>query len=41
MRFAQVAPLIESIPPLGYGGTERAVAYLTDESVRQGHDADD
>jgi len=38
MRIAQVAPLIESVPPHGYGGTERVVAYLTDELVRQGHD---
>jgi glycosyltransferase involved in cell wall biosynthesis len=38
MRIAQVAPLVESVPPSGYGGTERVVAYLTDELVRQGHD---
>ena len=38
MRIAQVAPLIESVPPQGYGGTERVVAYLTDELVRQGHE---
>ena len=38
MRIAQVAPLIESVPPSGYGGTERVVAYLTDELVRQGHE---
>jgi glycosyltransferase involved in cell wall biosynthesis len=37
MRIAQVAPLYESIPPKLYGGTERVVAYLTDELVRQGH----
>jgi glycosyltransferase involved in cell wall biosynthesis len=37
MRIAQVAPLIESVPPQAYGGTERVVAYLTDELVRQGH----
>jgi len=37
MRIAQVAPLIESVPPHGYGGTERVVSYLTDELVRQGH----
>ena len=30
MRIAQVAPLVESVPPAGYGGTERVVAYLTD-----------
>ncbi len=38
MRIAQVAPLIESVPPASYGGTERVVAYLTDELVRLGHD---
>jgi glycosyltransferase involved in cell wall biosynthesis len=38
MRIAQVAPLYESVPPLLYGGTERVVAYLTEELVRQGHD---
>lgn len=38
MRIAQVAPLHESVPPLMYGGTERVVAYLTEELVRQGHD---
>lgn len=38
MRIAQVAPLIESVPPAAYGGTERVVSYLTEELVRQGHD---
>src|SRR5438874_5824919 len=37
MRIAQVAPLYESVPPQGYGGTERIVSYLTEELVRQGH----
>ena len=37
MRIAQVAPLVESVPPKHYGGTERIVAYLTDELVRLGH----
>jgi glycosyltransferase involved in cell wall biosynthesis len=37
MRIAQVAPLYESVPPLGYGGTERVVSYLTEELVRGGH----
>ena len=37
MRIAQVAPLVESVPPQLYGGTERVVAWLTDELVRQGH----
>src|SRR6266536_391895 len=38
MRIAQVAPLVESVPPQQYGGTERIVSYLTEELVRQGHD---
>src|SRR5262244_3284285 len=37
MSIAQVAPLIESVPPTLYGGTERVVSYLTEELVRQGH----
>jgi glycosyltransferase involved in cell wall biosynthesis len=38
LRIAQVAPLFESVPPHGYGGTERVVSYLTEELVREGHD---
>ncbi|MBN9246672.1 MAG: glycosyltransferase family 4 protein [Hyphomicrobium sp.] len=38
MKIAQVAPLIESVPPKLYGGTERVVSYLTEELVAQGHD---
>jgi len=38
MRTAQVAPLIETVPPKHYGGTERIVSYLTEELVRSGHD---
>jgi glycosyltransferase involved in cell wall biosynthesis len=38
LRIAQVAPLYESVPPKLYGGTERIVAYLTEELVRQGHE---
>jgi glycosyltransferase involved in cell wall biosynthesis len=38
MRIAQIAPLIESVPPKGYGGTERVVWWLTEELVKQGHD---
>jgi len=37
MKIAQIAPLIESVPPRLYGGTERIVFYLTEELVRQGH----
>lgn len=38
MRIAQVAPLFESVPPRGYGGTERVVSYLTEALVDLGHD---
>ena len=38
MKIAQIAPLIESVPPRLYGGTERVVSYLTDELVAQGHE---
>src|SRR5215210_5642105 len=38
MRIAQIAPLMESVPPRLYGGTERIVFWLTEELVRQGHE---
>jgi len=38
VRIAQVAPLMESVPPRLYGGTERIVSYLTEALVAQGHD---
>ncbi len=38
MRIAQVAPLAESIPPKGYGGTERVIANIESGLVDQGHD---
>jgi glycosyltransferase involved in cell wall biosynthesis len=38
MKIAQIAPLMESVPPRLYGGTERVVSYLTEELVRLGHD---
>ena len=38
MRIAQVAPLYESVPPIGYGGTERVVGALADALVDGGHD---
>jgi glycosyltransferase involved in cell wall biosynthesis len=37
MRIAILAPLMEAIPPLRYGGTERVVALLTEELVLRGH----
>src|SRR2546421_11521612 len=38
MRVAQIAPLVESVPPKLYGGTERVVSWLTEELVELGHD---
>jgi glycosyltransferase involved in cell wall biosynthesis len=38
LRIAQIAPLMEDVPPRLYGGTERIVSYLTEELIRQGHD---
>jgi len=38
MRIAQIAPLVESVPPTFYGGTERVVSWLTEELVALGHD---
>jgi len=37
MRIAQIAPLAESVPPKLYGGTERVIAWLTDELLELGH----
>jgi glycosyltransferase involved in cell wall biosynthesis len=38
MRIAQIAPLMEAMPPKLYGGTERVVSWLTEELVAMGHD---
>jgi glycosyltransferase involved in cell wall biosynthesis len=38
LRIAQLAPPFESVPPAGYGGTERVISTLTEELVRRGHD---
>src|ERR1700730_2541362 len=38
MRIAQISPLMEAVPPKFYGGTERIVAYLTDELAALGHE---
>jgi glycosyltransferase involved in cell wall biosynthesis len=38
MRIAQIAPPFQSVPPTGYGGTERVVSLLTEELVKRGHD---
>jgi glycosyltransferase involved in cell wall biosynthesis len=37
VKIAQVASLIERIPPTLYGGAERVASYLTEELVRFGH----
>ena len=38
MRIAQIGPLMESVPPRLYGGTEQIAAYLTEELVQLGHE---
>src|SRR5262245_36719582 len=38
LRIAQVAPLFESVPPKFYGGTERVVAWLTEQLVSMKQD---
>lgn len=38
LRIAQIAPLVESVPPKKYGGTERVVYNLTEGLVAAGHD---
>ena len=38
MKIAQIAPLMESVPPRLYGGTERVVSYLTEDLFAQGHE---
>lgn len=38
MKIAQIAPLVERVPPKRYGGTERVVSALTEELVRRGHE---
>jgi glycosyltransferase involved in cell wall biosynthesis len=38
MRIAQIAPIVERVPPKKYGGTERVVHALTEELVRRGHE---
>ncbi len=38
MRIAQLAPLVESVPPRAYGGTELVVSLLTEELLKRGHE---
>lgn len=37
MRIAMIAPLMESVPPPLYGGTERVVSVLIEKLVHRGH----
>lgn len=38
MKIAQIAPIIERVPPKKYGGTERVVHVLTEWLVKRGHE---
>ena len=38
MKIAQIAPLMESVAPRLYGGTERVVSHLCEALVQEGHD---
>ncbi len=38
MRIAQLTSSDETVPPVGYGGTELVVSNLTEELVRRGHE---
>lgn len=38
LKIAQVVNVWQSVPPVGYGGTERVVADLTEGLVKNGHD---
>jgi Glycosyltransferase Family 4 len=38
VKIAQIAPLMESVPPRLYGGTERVVSHLCEALVQEGHD---
>lgn len=38
MRIAQIAPLVESVPPAGYGGTERVIHGLCNGLTSRGHE---
>lgn len=38
MKILQIAPIVQSLPPKKYGGTERVISALTEELVKRGHD---
>jgi glycosyltransferase involved in cell wall biosynthesis len=37
MKIAVISPLFESVPPSGYGGTERVVSHLAETLVQMNH----
>lgn len=37
LKIAVLSPLVERVPPDGYGGTEKIVSLVTDELVKRGH----
>jgi len=38
MRIAIISTAAATVPPVGYGGTERVLHYLTEGLVRAGHE---
>lgn len=38
LKIAQIAPIIERVPPKKYGGTERVVNVLTEGLIKRGHE---
>lgn len=38
LKIAQVAPIVERVPPKTYGGTERIVHTITEELIKMGHE---
>lgn len=38
MRIGMISPLLASVPPKSYGGTELVVSLLVEELVRRGHE---
>ena len=38
VKILQLAPVWETVPPSGYGGTEAVISVLTEELVRRGHE---
>ena len=38
LKIAQVVNIWQSVPPTGYGGTERVVCDISEGLVKKGHD---